>query len=388
MGTRAVRSLLALLALSLGLFASAIPVAQAGTAYRVQLDAMPPTGESWSFLRFFPQAISVHQGDVIEAAWGGGGGPHTATLVPSADPNAWREANQGPPGPQDPSIYPYALMVPDTAVGGDDAAEILLNPSVAGPSDPTCGTATTPCGFDGTQVVSSGFQEANPASQPSLFVQVNAPVGTYTFLCLLHPGMQETVNVVASGTQIPSPADVASRITHQVKHATNVDAENADAQAQHVNKTHLSQGHFRYTVHAGGFSNNVSANEYVDNGLKVHVGDQIHVLGNYEIHTATVPKTSVKTVPFVMPVCEVTGPDTPAGSPADCTSPDKFQLVFNPTALAPTNSNKLSNPTKFVNSGLFAYGTSYTFDAAKAGVYRLVCLVHGPMMHLTISVSK
>ena len=381
------RSLLVLLALWLGLLATAIPSARAGTAYRVQLDAMPPTGEPWSFQRFFPQRISVHPGDVIEAAWAGVDSPHTATLVPSADPNAWRDTNQGPPGPQDPSAFPYALMVPDTTVGGDDTAEVLLNPSVAGPSDPTCGGSTTPCAFDGTQVVSSGFLASDPASEPSFFVQVNAPVGTYSFICLLHPGMQETVNVVDAGTQIPSPSDVAGKITAQVARAIKVDGESADSQAQQVDKSNLPKGRSRYTINAGGFSNNVTADEFVDGGLKVNVGDQIQVLGNFEIHTATAPKSSFKTVPLIMAVCEATGPDTPATSPADCASPDKFQLVFNPKALVPTSANTLSNPTKFRNSGLLTYGGSYTFDAARAGVYRLICLVHGPVMHLTITVK-
>ena len=387
MRSRAGRSLLTALVIGAGLFAPAMPLAHASSGYTVQFDAKPPKGEPWSFLRVFPAMISVHQGDVIQAAWAGTDAPHTATLVPASDANAWRATNQGPPGPQDPAAFPFALQAPDTTIGGDDG-DIVINPAVANPTSFACGTSSAPCSFDGTSVVSSGFQPSNPASQPSFSVQVNAPVGTYSFVCLIHQGMQETVNVQPSATTIPTPSDVATKIQAQVKNATNVDAEVADAQAQHVGRANIGHGNHRYTINAGGYSNNVSADEFVNAGLQIHVGDQVKVLGNYEIHTLTSPKASFSTVPLIETVCEVTGPDTPAASPADCSSPDKFQLMFNPTALMPTSSNRLVNPTKFVSSGLLGFGQSFTFDAAKAGAYRLVCLVHGPMMHLSINVKK
>lgn len=388
MRSHAGRSFAVALFVAVGLFAPAMPFAHASTAYRVQLDAKPPKGEPWSYQRFFPAMISVHQGDVIQAAWAGNDSPHTATLVPAADATAWRASNQGPPGPQDPATFPYALQVPDTTVGGDDATDVVLNPAVATPSSFACGTLAAPCAFDGSGVVSSGFQVSDPANQPSFFVQVNAPVGTYSFVCLLHLGMQETVNVRASSATIPSPSDVATKITNQVRIATNVDAAAADVQAQQVKKNNIGHHDRRFTINAGGFSNGVTADEFVNSGLQVHVGDQVRVLGNYEIHTLTSPKSSFKTVPLIETVCEVTGPDTPAASPADCASPDQFQLMFNPTVLMPTTSNQLRDPAKFVNSGLLGFGQSFTFDAAKAGVYRMVCLVHGPMMHLTVNVEK
>src|SRR5689334_21561022 len=118
-----------------------VPIAQAAPdTFRLQLDAKPPAGEPWSFLRFFPDGtLKVHQGDTVDAAWGGVGTPHTATAVPLGNAAAWRANNQGPGGPQNPSTFPWALQVPDTTVGGDDN-EVDLNPAVAAPSDPSCGT--------------------------------------------------------------------------------------------------------------------------------------------------------------------------------------------------------------------------------------------------------
>lgn len=368
------------------LFATGIPAAQAVTeTYRVQLDAKPPKGEPWDFMRIFPAVITVHQGDVIDAAWANPEAPHTATLVPSDDANAWRDANQGPGGPQDPSVYPYALQVLDTSVGGDDA-EVILNPAVAAPTNPMCGAdATTPCDFDGVSVASSGFMQG---AGNHFFARVTAPVGTYSLLCLLHPGMQETINVVAASETIPSPQDVADEVHQEVQQAKRVDGPAADAQAQMVRSKELANGHRLWTIWAGGFSNGVSANEFPDAGLAVQPRDRIRVKGNFEIHTATFPLGSADTTPFILSQCEVAGPDTPATSPADCASPADFQLAFNPTAIMPTASNKLVAADSFVNSGLLTYGNSFTFIARKAGAYQMVCLVHGKMMSTTVSVHR
>jgi plastocyanin len=369
------------LAMTLAIQPATAAVAQ---TFRIQLDAKPPVGEPWSFLRFFPRSLKVHQGDTVNAAWGGVGTPHTATLVPSADANAWRATNQGPGGPQDPSQFPWALQVPDVTVGGDDN-QIDINPAVAGPSDPTCGTSGNPCTFDGSGVVSSGLQFSVPGSEPHFFAHVTAPIGTYTFLCLLHPGMQGSLKVVAGGASIPTPAQVTAKAKNEVKFAKTSDASVADDLAQTVKRTPLG-ANTRVTIWAGGFWNQVSADEYPDHPIRVHLGDRVRVLGNFEIHTATFPKSAAATVPFITTQCEVVGPDTPANSPADCAAPTDFQIAFNSKALRPTAKDTLTSPSAFRNSGLLAWGSSHTFIARQPGIYRFVCLVHGPQMSGTIRV--
>jgi plastocyanin len=356
-----------------------------GSQYRVQLDAQPPS-EPWTFLRFFPRSLDVHQGDVVDAAWGGVGTPHTATVVPSGNAEAWRAQNQGPDRPQDPSVYPYAVQVPDPLVGGDDN-QVDLNPAVAAPTNPACGTLGSPCVFNGSSVVSSGFQFSIPGSQPSFFVDVTAPLGQYAFVCLVHPGMQLSLNVVSSGTAIPSPSAVATKVLRQVHHARTVDGPIADGLAQSLVKHRLRNGHHRFTMWAGGFWNQVSADEYRDDGLRVNVGDQIRFLGNFEIHTATFPKSAASSVPLITTQCEVSGDDTPANSPADCVSPADFQIAFNSKAVLPTVNRRLTSPSRFVNSGIIPYTNTHTFVAAKPGIYRVVCLVHGPSMSMKITVS-
>ncbi|MDP9341375.1 MAG: hypothetical protein M3Q23_04515 [Actinomycetota bacterium] len=250
-----------------GFVAAGGPATAAGTTYRVQVDGRPPKGEPWAFLRFFPgHQLTVDQGDVVEAAWDGTDTPHTATFVPTAHPEQWRADHQQPGGD-------FPLIVPDAAVGGDDD-ELVLNPSVLAPTAFDCGTSATPCNFDGSSLVNSGFQFSDPSNEPSFFAKVNAPVGQYSLLCLVHPGMEIALSVLPSGTDIPSPDEVAAETASQLKHARIVDGEAADEQAQHLAKSNLAGGHKRLTIHAGGFDSGVTANEYRDKGVTLDVGDQ------------------------------------------------------------------------------------------------------------------
>ncbi len=369
--------------LVLGVFVSSAlvavaPIAAAGSTYTVHLDGLPPAGEPWSFLRMFPSSLKVHKGDVVNFAWNGTDTPHTATVVPSADAEAWRAANQGPGGP-------YEFVILDTAAGGDDG-DVILNPAAVNPGDPTCGSPGTPCSFNGSGVTNSGFQFSDPNAEPSFSVKMNAPVGTYSFLCLVHEGMEIPVKVVGASIHIPSPANVDGRAANELAASIATDGPVADAQAQNVGRVPRPDGSTRWVLSAGGFANQLTANEYPDGTTKVHVGDHVRFNGNLEIHTATFPAGAFETVPFVQPVCEVAGADTPAGSPADCADPSEFQLNLNPKVLAPTVKHDLSSNTAFRSSGLLVPGGSRTFTAKVPGLYTFICLVHGPEMESTIRV--
>jgi plastocyanin len=361
--------------------AIAIPVGPAlanhpSATYKVQLDATPPPGEPWAFLRIFPMSITVHQGDVIHAAFSATDTPHTATFVPSADANAWRALNQAPGGP-------YDLFVPDLNIVNDESG-LILNPAVAGPSSPGCGAALNPCTFSGSAVESSGIQFPNPGAQPSIYTKITAPPGAYSFLCLLHPGMQIPLKVVSDGTSIPSPATVASRTQNQVNRAITNLAPVADARAQQVTVSSLGNGHIQWTIGAGGFYKNVSANEYINSGLTVHVGDKVHINGTGEIHTATFPAAVAATTPLFFPTCEGVSGDT---SPP-CADPSALELTVNMKAITPTAAHGLWHPSAFRNSGLLAGpGSGFTFVARAPGTYSMICLVHGPEMSTTITVE-
>jgi plastocyanin len=370
---------------ALGVAAAMVIAVPAGPAfahhssatYRVQLDAAPPPGEPWAFLRMFPRSLTVHQGDVVDAAFAASDTPHTATFVPNGNADSWRQQNQAPGGP-------YDLFIPDLNTLNDEGG-LIINPAVAGPSSPGCGAASNPCTFSGSAVESSGIQFPNPGAQPSVFTKITAAPGMYSFLCLLHPGMQLPLKVVTAGTEIPSPASVAKRTRAQVHAAIARLAPVADAMAQQVTVAALGGGHVQWTISAGGFYENVSANEFINSGLRVRVGDKVRIDGNFEIHTATLPPSAAATIPFIVPECEGSSGDTPP----PCSDPSALELAINPTAITPTASNSLRNPAFFRNSGLLAGpSTSFTFVAKVPGTYSMICLIHGPEMSTTITVER
>lgn len=368
-------------AVAMGATSLALPAGAVSQSYKVQVDGAPPAGEPWAFLRFFPStSLSVHQGDVVDFAFSATDTPHTATLTADADAEHWRTTNQGASGQ-------YASEGPDTQFGGDDHS-VVLNPLVAAPSDPTCGTSTNPCSFDASKIVNSGVQFPNLSQQPSFYVTVSAPVGSYSFLCLLHPGMEVSLTVAADSTSVPTPQQVSASAAKQLKRETKVDGAAADEIAQTVTTAHTVGGTI-VKLNAGGFSNNVSANEYPDNPVVVNVGDKIKFAGMPEIHTVTFPRSTAKDPNYALlqSFCEQAGADTPAQSPADCSDPTKFETVFNPLVVGPTKSRNLGNPKTIVNSGLLVPGVNGVFIAKKPGRYTFVCLVHGPEMEGVIKIK-
>jgi plastocyanin len=161
-------------------------------------------------------------------------------------------------------------------------------------------------------------------------------------------------------------------------------------QAQEVGSTVLEDGRTQWNLNAGGYSNGVSANEFPDDQpLTVAKGDRIHFSATNEIHTVSFPFGSIFDADkqFITSVCEQTGPDAPASSPFDCASPDDFQLVVSPTVLFPTKSNELVNPGRFVSSGLIVGQQESTFVAARRGTYSYICLIHGPSMSGSITIT-
>jgi plastocyanin len=121
---------------------------QAGSA---TFDAAGPSGGG---NRFYPEAITIHQGDSVAFA---PVGAHTVTF-------------NRPPGPV------FAFF-------GPSGSTTISSP-----------TQQTNCGFIGGGPGAPGC---------TLTFASTLPVGHYTVLCLLHLGMAETIHVVAAGASLP-----------------------------------------------------------------------------------------------------------------------------------------------------------------------------------------
>ena len=88
--------------------------------------------------------------------------------------------------------------------------------------------------------------------------------------------------MIMVGASIPSPSKVKDVAQQEVQHARTHDGSVADSLAQTVKKTPVGTGD-RLTIWAGGFWNQVSADEYPDqrlrrNGQADLAGRTVHVL--------------------------------------------------------------------------------------------------------------
>ena len=217
------------------LFAS--PALAATQTWHVQAGylSFDGSGPSGGGNRFYPAAVSIHQGDSIEFA---PMGAHTITF-------------NRPAGP----VF------------------ILFGPSATA-------TATSPTDF-----VNSGIIGDSPVpTSYTLTFASTLPAGTYQVICGLHIGMSETVNLLPVGATLPkTDADYAATRDAQV-------AADRAAQAEAVAEATDSDEDGGATVLAGIGTQRTSALRFFPASITVHVGEKVTFLKRQdptEPHTVT-----------------------------------------------------------------------------------------------------
>src|SRR2546422_965646 len=142
---------------------------------------------------YFPSALKVHPGDAIQFKEVWSGEPHTVTFGTLVDRSAAAP----------PSIFPK---------GRGDAVQSAAQPCFldtgAPPVNAACPKVPQPP-FSGLQTFYNSGWLAD-GSTFSMAMSATIGPGTYTFRCLVHPGMSGEVDVVASGQAIPGPAEVTA----------------------------------------------------------------------------------------------------------------------------------------------------------------------------------
>lgn len=225
-----------------------------------------------------------------------------------------------------------------------------LNPAAQAPAGGTS--------YDGTGFVSSGI--ILPIPGQNTYTLSFTAAGTYTYHCLIHPGMMGTVTVQPAGTPYPmtqAQYDESAAIASQQSLAAGVAAMNAGNSAGATTSTN-ADGSTNYQVATGGDAGTAGIMRFVPGTLTISVGD-----------------TVTWTNPDMMEPHTVTF--APDGNYPEFPSPQAF---------APT-SNTTYDGTQFTNSGLImAMGTpavqgiptttAYTLKFTKAGVYTYHCVIH------------
>jgi plastocyanin len=375
------------LLLTTGSVASAAPVTPAFTITADRASAVP-AGHRWAFNDFFPRSATIATGSSLQFA---NEGFHTATLLPTS----WSVA-------ADNDVNGVVSAdTDDSALNPNGTTKALEN---IGPLLPVpmqgCGTAETPCVFDGTSIVSMGAPLAGP---PAPFVvTITAPPGTYVFHCRVHPGMAGSLTVVAAGapgttTSASADAAAASQATADV--AAGMAAETAASKAstsKRANGTTL----WKLTVGTSDPAGHVAVLDMLPRKITIKPGDAVvwRPLDRNEPHTVAFAAGGL---PAAIPMCEGAGgkdaPAVPTVNPPK--SPLDFACNGGPVdEFEFTGGNgvtRITSPQTVSDSGIVAYRTEaagydvpataalskwqVSFAGAKPGTYTYVCLIHEGM---------
>lgn len=222
------------------------------------------------------------------------------------------------------------------------------------PSDPTAPVPSHPgqvIAYDGTQYVSSGF-----ITSRSPVWQISFPkAGTYPFLCIIHPGMNGTVEVSASAAATTqAQADAGAQ---QVFSAAlpPLKAEAAKLAAKPVTQTTNADGTTTYRVNTvGGYVPPSDVQQFFPAGMNVRVGDTV-------VFESTVP--TPHTVTFLG--------GTPMPFPPSLEDPK----IFGPTPAPGAGYDG----TGYVNSGVIGVGfpgQTFSVKFSKAGNFPFICILH------------
>ncbi len=300
-------------------------------AYAVDLDAPSPQGEKLQVSAYFPGALRVSPGDTIVFRNRSTEAPHTVTFGVAAD-----RSNQ----PQ--------LLTPtgeNPVAFGACYSEDNPTPDLA-----KCPHAELP-DYGGTGYWNSGVLQPMPAPDQAgakdVLVSLTADIapGEYAFVCVLHPFMNGTIEVLAEEADRTAPEEVTE--------AASRAAEDALTDAQGIEEPDLVREADTVTVSAGWGDRVTSVNRYGPAELEVKAGTAVQWVTRspYEPHTVTFAST--------------------------------FEQPADPASFQPGGVKSGSDYTGgFANSGLLGpeggpfSSEPFVLKFTKAGAYSYQCTLH------------
>ncbi len=350
-------------------------VASGSRTVTIGVDHRTPRGHNFEYVDFFPRHDTrVHAGDVLNFLWGlTPDGLHNVHLLRTGETPA--QAYQERP-----------FVVPDA---DDGPAQLQLNPAVLSPADPSCGTAATPCAFDGSDLNSG----AKPTDGKNAFlVKLNVPPGTTVrYVCEIHHNMQGSVRVVRNDVPRTPVSVVRQRANAQARADTKA-AFKAERAANHVSVIrHNPDGTRTLKLIAGTAAAHVEVAEMLPQRVHIKAGDQVRFKTRTLVdpHTVTFPSGSEEAEPLPE-FCEspsgdvsAEGQDPPCGGDLSL-----FEVHFDPQPVGPT---AVTAPDTVASSGVIGPPASplplnYTFSFPNRGTFGYFCHIHPRQMVGTLVV--
>jgi plastocyanin len=231
---------------------------------------------------------------------------------------------------------------------------------------------------DGSKLTGSGIPAGN--GNPPPFTLRFTKTGLFRYDCVVHPGMDASIKVVAKGKPIPSAKQDAQATARQLAAQAKL-ARRLMKFTPPANTT---------TVVGGNDSGQMAILQFFPSTIHIPVGGTVNfqVTSKTEPHTMTFGPASYLTQQsdnFVIPLPNPQGPPT---------------LVANPLNILPSSQPPLpaydgtGHGNGFFSTGAFggaastlnggATGTSIKFTTA--GMYNYICMIH-PEMHGSVIVG-
>jgi plastocyanin len=300
---------------------------------------------SFTTYAYWPGVLTIHVGDTLRWTFASRSEPHTVSFL------------RGNP-------YPAAYLP------GPGAGEITL-----GPAWYPIGTIVAQGTFDDTQELSSG---AVFGSDQPTYALAFTVAGTFSYTCLLHPGMQGVVSVVeASAALSETPALASARGASEQQGRLTALRERverqwpAEADGAPPSAAPQDGGAAVHAVSIGlSDLGGAGALRYLPGALTVRRGDRVvwTTTDSYTLHTVSFLGDAP--VPEVLSVRR-------SGPPL---------LVLPAAVVDPVGGDRFDGQ-QAVNSGVLPAAASATLTIdAPAGTYTYRCLLHPDVMQGTITV--
>lgn len=359
------------------------------------------------FARYFPNHITVRQGDtaVFKQAWNGEA--HTVSfgqIIDTVGKPVWAYIDKGQQPPQDvlnqtdqAAFNQIPFMVDQNNHVQQNGAQPCYLDTGTPPTDinTPCPKRTQPA-FTGHQAFySSGFIPYQGTDRDNTFripIASNAAPGTYHFICLFHgPGMNGSLTVVPKGAAIPSQAEVDTQAQTQIDQFAKplVTAFN-DAKKGHYPVKLVAPYKFVLTGYGSPGENDVhgygSVSEFYPKSIDIKVDETLRWLVVADFHNVAFdvpsyfPEFSVArdgkvtwNPQAVGPVASPALPQSQQGGPG----PPPAEIVPQITDAGTYDGSH------FISSGLGGGGPAdigYALTFTKPGTYHYACLIHPQMV--------
>jgi plastocyanin len=298
---------------------------------------------------FFPLRTKIHVGDSVKFSINGF---HSVTFLAKGQ-----------------ALPPLIITSPATPITGKldaSGSPLWFNGRPTQIINPEAGAPAGGKAYNGKGFLSSGLPGEGP---PKPFVVKFTTAGVYVFHCVVHPGMQGTVNVLPKSKPIPTLKQDKRFATEEVKAAV--------AQAKRQAKVTPPAA----TVLAGHDTGAVAWLRFFPQNLTVKAGTSVEfkISSKREVHTITfgpakyteeIEKTFVAPLPGGGAGPPTLGVNPLGGYPSD------------PPPLPPYTGSNHGNG--FEGAGILSLGgaplpSSVKIKFTKAGVYNFECVIHENM---------